>query len=402
MKQIKMAAAGILVMASLGGISMAQTNEPQNSAPPPPQKTWADSITLKGDFRYRYESIKDDSKLNSSKETYTRERQRIRARLGADAKCNDNLKVSVGLATDEGTGSGDPISGNQTLTGGGSKKSFWLDYAFLDYNVLGDNPNEIHAIGGKMKNPFSAMQDDLVWDPDLTPEGIAVKAQFGGGLVTLLANGGYIWVQERSANNDDSMLYAGQAALKLQFIPEVTLTAGGSYYGFQNIKGNDCVDYQSPASSYGNSTINGTVVGSTTNKAWASDYKPVVCFAQLDLWVAGTPLSLFGQSLRNGDADTLNKGTMYGAAIGKSKNPGTWELGYSHAEVQKDATLGMWTDSDRWGGGTDGKGHKIYGKYQIMKNLQGCVTYFIDKKTISDSKKTTDYNRLQVDVSAAF
>ena len=108
------------------------------------------------------------SKLGTDKETYTRQRDRIRARLGADAKCNDNLKVWMGLTTAEGTtGTGNPVSLNDTLTGGESKKSVFLDYAYLDYNVLGDNPNEIHGIAGKMKNPFITMPDDLVFDPNL-------------------------------------------------------------------------------------------------------------------------------------------------------------------------------------------------------------------------------------------
>ena len=62
----------------------------------------------------------------------------------------------------------------------------------------------------------------------------------------------------------------------------------------------------------------------------------------------------------------------------------------------------MWTDSDRWGGGTDGKGNRFYGKYQITKYLQFAVTFFLDKKKISDPKNEADYNRLQVDLSAAF
>ena len=62
----------------------------------------------------------------------------------------------------------------------------------------------------------------------------------------------------------------------------------------------------------------------------------------------------------------------------------------------------MFTDSDRWGGGTDGQGHKVYGKYQIMKNLQGGVTFFKCDKKISDAAKTADYDRLQVDLLASF
>ena len=177
MKQVKTAVAGVLVAASIGGMSMAQTNAPQSSTPPPVQKTWADSITFKGDLRYRYESINDDSKLDADKETYTRQRDRIRARLGAEAKCNDNLKAGIEFST----GQSDPVSGNQSLGDGFGKKEFRLNLAYFDYNFLGDNPNEVHAIAGKMKNPFITFPDDLVWDGDLTPEGLAVKSQLGGG-----------------------------------------------------------------------------------------------------------------------------------------------------------------------------------------------------------------------------
>lgn len=395
MKQVTWAVAGVLMAASLGEVGMAQSSAP--AAPAPLPKTWVDSITFKGDLRYRYESINDDSKLDADKDTYTRQRDRIRARLGLEAKCNDNLKAGIEFST----GQSDPVSGNQSLGDGFGKKEFRLNLAYFDYNFLGENPNEVHGIAGKMKNPFITFQDDLVWDGDLTPEGLAVKSQLGGGFATLLANGGYFWVQERS-DRDDLMLYAGQGAVKLQFIPEVSLTLGASYYAYQDMEGGDVIDWESKNNSYGNSTQSGTVSGSTTNKAWTMDYTPVVYFAQLDLWIAGKPVTVFAQELSNGEADSLDQGHLYGVTLGKAKNPKTWEVGYSYAEVEKDATVGMFTDSDRWGGGTDGKGHKFTGKYQIMKNLQAGISYFLDEKKISDSAATTDYDRLQVDLVASF
>ncbi|HBA83971.1 MAG TPA: hypothetical protein DCZ95_07760 [Verrucomicrobia bacterium] len=397
MKKMKLGMAGVLAAASIAGTSAAQTNEPKSPAPPQIPKTWTDKITVKGDFRYRYESIDDDSKLDADKENYTRQRNRIRARLGAEAKCNDNLKAGIELST----GQSDPVSGNQTLGDGFAKKDFKLNLAYVDYNFFGDNPNNVHAIAGKMKNPFITFPDDLVWDGDLTPEGLAVKGQLGEGFVTFLANGGYMWVQERS-DTDDLMLYAGQGAAKLQFAPLIELTVGASCYAFQNMQDYDVIDWESKNNSYGNSTVKGSVSGNTTNKAWASEFIPMVYFAQLDLWVAGLPLSLYAQELNNIEADDLNRGHLYGVTLGKAKNPRTWEIGYSYSELEKDATVGMFTDSDRWGGGTDGKGHKIYGKYQVMKNLQAGVTYFMDEKKISDPAKTTDYERLQVDLMASF
>lgn len=397
MKQTKMIVAGVIIAASIGSMGMAQTAEPQSPAPAPAPTTWADSLKLKGDLRYRFESISDDSKFDANGETFTRQRDRIRARLGAEAKANDNLKAGIELST----GQSDPISGNQSLGDGFGKKDYKLNLAYIDYNFLGENPNKVRGIAGKMKNPFITQPDDLVWDGDLTPEGLAVKSQLGGGRATLLANGGYMWVQERS-DKDDLMLYAGQIAAKFQFIPEVSLTLGASYYGFQDIQGFDVIDWEAKNNSYGNSTTTGTVSGSTTNKAWATEYKPVVIFGQLDFSVAGLPVALFIQELENGDADSYNRGHLYGASVGKAKNPRTFELGYSYSELDKDATVGMFTDSDRWGGGTDGKGHKVYGKYQIMKNLQGAVTYLMSEKKISDPAKTTDYDRLQVDLVASF
>jgi len=404
MKQVRTIAAGVLVMASIGGSGLAQTTTSQTVALQPAiPVSWADSITIKGDLRYRYESIKDDSKLDANKETFTRQRDRFRARISAEAKCNDNLKAVVGLTTDEGTPGGDPISGNQTLTGGGTKKSIFVDLAYLDYNFFGDNANELHAIAGKMKNPFITYNDDLVWDPDLTPEGLALKGQAGIGPATLFVNGGYFWIQERSgAINTDSKMLGAQVAAKVEFMPELALTVGAAYNNYQNIQGFDLVDYVTPAGSYGNSTMNGTVSGSTTNKAWKSEFTPIVIFGQIDAFVLGTPIAVFAQSVNNNKADTNNKGLLYGVAIGKAKNPQTWEIGYSHMKLEKDSTLGMWTDSDRIGGGTDGQGHKVYGKYQIAKNLQLAATYFMDDKVISDPAKTKDYKRLQLDLVATF
>ena len=93
---------------------------------------------------------------------------------------------------------------------------------------------------------------------------------------------------------------------------------------------------------------------------------------------------------------------MAGLTLGKAKEPKSWELGYSYAELEPDATVGFLTDSDRWGGGTDGKGHRIGGKFQAMKNLQVGATYLVGERKTSDAAKTTDYDRLQIDLSVNF
>jgi len=393
----------ILAALSIVATSRAQTNEITAQAPvskpvalaPAAPKSWTDYVTVKGDMRLRLETINDDSKKNSQGENYMQDRARIRARLKAEAKVDD-LKAGLGLST----GGADPVSGNTTLGDGFTKKEIRLDLAYIDYTFLKDDSYGLAALGGKINNPMIMLPDDLIWDSDLNPEGVAAKATFGNDFVTCLVNGEGLFIQERSSEKNATGL-GGQVALKFRFMPEVALTVGGTYYAFQNFEGYNVIDWQNNNNSYGNSTIKGTVSGGVTNKAWACGFTPVIGIAQLDLYL-GLPISFYGQLLTNPDADANKNGYMGGVSLGKAKNPRTFEVGYSYTELEKDATLGMFTDSDRWGGGTDGKGSKFYGKYQIMKNLQACVTFFLDQKKISAADGGTDYNRLQLDVQASF
>jgi len=398
-----------LLLSALGfiGTSLAQTATnaaaiPENAPAPAalaatPAKTWADYVTVNGNMRLREELINDDSKKNSSGNHYTRDRLRIKAQLGADAKLDD-LKVGLRIST----GGADPVSANATLGDGFQKKEIRLDLAYLDYTFLKADDYGLNAIGGKMKNPLITYgSDDLVWDSDLTPEGLAAKGKCGNDWVTFLANAEYLYVKEQNSK-PNLWGWVGQGAFKFALAPEAALTLGGSYSGYQNFEGADVIDWENKNNSYGNSTVKGSVSGNATNKAWACDFTPVMGFGNLDMFVWNVPVTLYGQALTNPKADDNKNGFMGGLSLGKAKNPKSFEVGYSYTKLEKNATLGMWTDSDRWGGGTDGKGSRFYGKYQITKYLQFAATFFLDKKHIAASETEASYNRLQVDLSAAF
>lgn len=362
-----------------------------------PKKSWTDSLAFKGDLRYRFETIDDALKKDADGDEYTRYRNRIRARLGAEAKLSDELKAGVQIST----GDADPISGNQTLGDGFAKKPFQLSLAYVDYAFFSEKTHKLNAIAGKMKNPFFVVAEDLVWDSDATPEGLALKGQLGNDVVTLMASAGSFWVQERSAD-DNLMLYAGQLATKIHLPGDAALTLGAAVYAFRDIQGQDVIDWEDKNSSFGNSTVDGSVSGDTTNKAWMTEFTPVVPFAKLDLDVAGLPVSVFVQQVTNVDADEEDQGFSAGLSLGKAKDPKSWEIGYSYAELEKDAVVGFLTDSDRWGGGTDGNSHRIYGKVQVLKNLQVAATYLTGEKKISDPAKNADYDRLQLDLAVKF
>lgn len=402
MRTGRIVAGAVMMVGLLVSGSVAQQAKPDAKADDAkPRTSWMDIVTFKGDLRYRYDSINDDTRLNADQETYTRQRDRVRARLSAEAKVNESAKLGIGLST----GQSDPVAGNQTLGDSFSKKDFKLDLAYFDWQLIKSDNSMVNFGGGKMRNPFMPFgnSSDLVWDPDVTPEGLALKVQRGNDRITIGSNLGYLWIQERSADADDTMLYVGQGYVKVQPCSKITLTLGGTYYGYQEIQGRDVFDWQGLNTTYGNSTVKGTVSGLTTNKAYASEFTPIEIFAGLSSEVFGLPVCVYGQTVKNNDASTdFDSGYLCGLTVGKAKDPRTFEVGYSYTKLEKDAVLGSLTENERWGGGTDGKGSKIYGKYAIAKNFTAGLTFFVDERCISDSSKTRDYTRSQIDLMYSF
>ncbi len=347
------------------------------------EKKWYDTVKVKGDVRVRYERIDEEGKD-------VRNRARIRARLAASGKANEDVDLEIGLATGA---SDDPVSRNQTLTGGFTAKEFLLDYAFVDWH-----PKQIEGLnllGGKLKNPFEAVSD-IIWDGDVTPEGGAAKYKLAlGEEWKLHLVGGAFSLEERSSD-DDTLLYGAQARLQGP-IGGIVAAAGVSYYQFNNIKGFGVIDPANKMSSYGNS-VDTVVEDGKTNKLYKYDYELVEPFVTLSV-TSPVPVTLFANYVKNTDPDDNNTAYAAGVKLGHAKDPGTFEVSYAYKKVEKDATLGLLTDSDAWGGGTDGKAHKISAAYQINKNWQAGVTYFLAIKGI---EKDVDYDRLQVDLVARF
>jgi len=62
--------------------------------------------------------------------------------------------------------------------------------------------------------------------------------------------------------------------------------------------------------------------------------------------------------------------------VNKAKKPGSWNFRYNYREIEADAVLGTFSDSDFIGGGTDGKGHELNFGYQIGKGSKLAASYF--------------------------
>jgi hypothetical protein len=358
----------------------------------PDSSKWLENIRLSGDFRYRHESI--DSQKSGADQPGTN-RHRIRARLGMDVKINDDWDLGFRLAS----GVGDPASTNQTLENGFSGKGIWIDQAYFNWHpkaIAG-----LNVYGGKMPRPFyRAGENQIIWDDDVNPEGLAAKYVIPLTKTdNLYINGGGFWLISDTGAAGGAGLFGIQSYLKHDFENKDYVLGGMSLYSFGHLEGKEGL-YKSSGS--GSSKFGNTMDGAGTTASpytYAMNYNVLEGFAEYGFKISDYPASVYGDYVKNTAATTSkDTGWMIGATFNKAKDAGSWELGYNYREVKADAVVGILTDSDAFGGGTDGKGHAFVGKYQFAKNIQGVITYFLTQRGAAKD----DYHRLMADLVMKF
>ena len=334
------------------------------------KSSWADRMYWKGDFRYRYESFDVEGKPD-------RDRNRIRARAALIADVTPTMQVGLGLAS----GGDDPVSSNQTLGGGGSTKDLRIDLAYFDYSGW-ENTN---IYGGKFSNfIYKPNKNQLLWDGDWRPEGTGFKWDNG----TFFANGLGTWI-ESDSNKDQSFAYLTQLGVKLPVGESMNFIAGLGYHNFQTA-GNGSY-FGDDNDFFGNS------YDPSTN-TYLHDYEELELFAELKFGLFDLPTVVYADYVQNQAVDENDTAYTFGFKIGDAKNKGDWYLGYLYKKVEADSVLGLLTDSDFGGGGTDSKGHVLKGSYAIHKNFNADATYFINDVGLS-SGDPFDFKRLQLDLS---
>jgi len=313
--------------------------------------SWTDKISMKGDFRYRYEDIREDGRAD-------RDRQRLRARLSLTGQVNDRTKIELRLAS----GSDNALSGNQTFDNLATTKDFRLDRAYVQYAVT----DQLDVLGGKMKrNFYRPGENQMLWDDDLTPEGFAINYS-NGGLFAHAAN----WLLEESSSSDDSYLHGLQGGYRFG-LGQGELTFGAGYYLY---------DF---AAALGFSEVENLQV-----------------FADYNTTLWDRPLTLFVDHVTNQEADDFDTGYRLGFEYGKVKAPGSIRLGLAYTEVEENSVFGGFSDSNFIGGGTNGDGWIARFGYGVADNTEFRLSLFINEFDINAD--AGDYDRLQADLRYKF
>ena len=343
------------------------------------------NLTFKGDFRFRNEEIKEEqaSPLQTSDEF----RQRIRVRAGAVAKVNEKSEVTLRFATGSSANT-DGNTTNQTLTDYYSKKGIFVDLAYFNYK-----PTDNWQIWGG-KSPITyyvAGGSDMVFDADLTPEGMAFKYKSEGDAATFFANLGSAWLAERysatgATDNTDVGMVGGQIGVTKK-MDNYLVTLAIANYNLSNVKG-----ATAPAAK-GNTLVAG---------AYAHSYNLTVGDLEVGTTIGDVPVSLYYEMVTNSDGGDYKTGGNVGVNIGKLKEVDSWLIRLDTREVEKDSTLGVLAESDSSGGGTDIRSTRLAGFYQVAENANIALTLFAGQRLISSTTFTPDYSRAQFDFNFQF
>ncbi len=216
-----------------------------NARTPAGKLQLADSVAglkLGGDLRLRYQfdqatpqvqspatlsssgARPNAAKLGASPGESERSRERFRLRLGADLKMTDDISGGFQIATGQSAD-----SNNETFSGGFDGYNIYLTKAFLGWK-----PEDWASVTlGKFENPLYTT--DLVWDPDINPQGAAesldLTRAFGGDgdRFSLTLNAGqFIFFDNdefrQNTAGRDSWLFSGQLKAAWKVTPDVTLT----------------------------------------------------------------------------------------------------------------------------------------------------------------------------------
>ncbi|MCM2280283.1 MAG: putative porin [Bdellovibrionaceae bacterium] len=343
--------------------------------------SWVDKTQLKGDLRFRT----DRAKAQGAPEQI---RNRIRLRAGLTAQVNEKVDVAFRLTT-AGSTADSVISADQTLDDANTKKQAWFDQAYLNWSVTEGS----RLVVGKLPVPYwSAGNHDMIWDSDLNLEGSAFKWAQEFNSARMFAHLGGYWFNERAATSADPGpdIFLSGSQIGAAFMTEpVDVQFAVAYYTLAGLA-------DSPSQGRG---LRGNSASPASATSYRYDIMPIVLSTEVSLKTLAAPIVVYTEGAQNTAISDDNTAWILGLLIGKLKDPGSWSLNYSYRDLESDAWVGTFNDSD-FDAGTNVRFHKLVAAYQIAPAVVGSISAFTGDTTAHTQPRSFD--RTQLDFKLDF
>ena len=322
-------------------------------------------------------------------------RIRYRARFGFTKQIVPWALVGVRIVTD----TTDYRSTNITV---GENPDFSYDNIFLDRAYaqvnLPDPGIDLKTIvvAGKMANPFVWKNafDKIVWDEDISPEGVAITPTWSPTESTKIwANLAY-FVELQQASLVDPRVWAYQLAMSQKGGEMFEVGARVSYYDWEHLENDPNVAPSANAVGrngfYARTFANGNQpIAFKNNSARILESTGYMTFSGIPDW----PLLVWGTFVSN---LTAEDGVVNGVEVGRENNAygagfefgdaKKWaRLGVEYQWVEANAVIAEYTDSDMFDGKTNRRGFGFYGARELAANTELKVSLWEE-----NAIKTTD------------
>jgi hypothetical protein len=350
---------------------------------------WTERIKISGDLRLRWEEIWNREQLQadgSRRDITSRDRYRIRARLFFDGKISDEISTHFMICTNQDRLQ-EATTTNQSFDDDFNDKGIYLHQAYATYKPKWLPGLEVTA--GKFKNTF--LHTDIMWDPDVNPEGIYERYQYQGWRdFKPFMHLGQMELNEINGDSDDADLYINQLGFDWKIGP-VTWTLAGSYYKWSNLQNTQFLKNASYKGGGGNSYN-----ANLTDYLYDYHLWEGISFVKFNMGPIPTKL-IFDYIVNTADNVPSDQDTAYfaGFKLGREKKKGDWSLFYKYARIERDAVIGSMNDQDFYG--ANRKGHKAAFRYMLFDRLRLGIAYFytdpVDQWPLTDPNFNNNRNR---------
>lgn len=374
---------------------------------------WISNIKLTGDFRLRYQSQDRDITAGSD---YPHDRGRIRARLNFEDQINDKIKFVFGVGTN-GTGgnngNGQPMynfsrSNNYSFGGLGANTTgqptgaFAKDFLVLNKAYAEYKPNaDWTIIAGKMDNPIwepsSISGEKFLWDPNITPEGGAIKFQHKiNDYITPYTNDAVYTIYDEGHSYEDIWEYINQVGVKGNLSDKVYYNLAGSWQDISNPLNAVPISFQRSNDLTNTTLVNDCAHGQGTSgyslgtECYEYSYNALVGavdlgmndpFGDMNLPIYIPQIGVRGEVIHNPESripSDQKNGWEMGGYVGNSalNGWGTWQASADYRVLEQNAEMDIFPDFDQYTGDTDIKGVRTELDIGLAKNVWMDFNFF--------------------------
>ena len=345
------------------------------------------NLTFYGDIRVRYE-LDWDSHTTSGSLRDDRNRGRVRARAGFGYQLADDWSIGARVRTGNTDSQQSPHLTFTSDDGVTDNLNFVLDRYFVQFKHGG-----LAGWVGRNITPFW-QQNELFWDEDVTPTGLAASYDTRLGKGNLSVVGGAFCLPEGGYELNGQM-FAGQVKYSLPVKKSQLTAAAGLHY----LRGEGGAD-------------------NLRNRNGERDYLIGVASVQWSIPVKKLPFALgadvFYNFLDYNAADvapfpagSVNQklGYVFSAQLGQLKQRHDWMVGYYYAHIETFAVNASFAQDDwfRFGNSTqtdasDFQGHEVRLGYALSKNINLVARVFLVEAITTQQ----DGNRARLDLNWKF